>query len=237
MTLRGSPEDSSGPLLTSEFLDGVAHELRGPAGVTLGALDEIELLLGPEAERIKPLLLIARRGTRRMLRTADRLQLTGRLEAKRLDWEPESVELGPLIERAAREAEELEGRRAVHVSMLLPDRPIRVRVDPSWLRAVVLELVGHAIRRASSSVSIAAQAKAGAVEITISDDGADRPKRVTQGGAPRSAHGPGLSLSLARNIAAVHGGSLRVEQRQARDPNQQGASLHLVFPLASAGSA
>ena len=237
MTPRESQDDSSRPLVSSEFLEGVAHELRGPAGVTLGALDEIELLLGAEAERIKPLLLIARRGARRMLRTADRLQLTGKLEARRLDWEPESVELGQLVERATRDAEELEARRGIRVSAVLPDRGIKVNVDPSWLRTVILELVGHAIRRAKSSVSIDAKASAAAVEITICDDGADRPKPVTHGGAPRAPHGPGLSLSLARNIAAVHGGSLRVEQRQASDPKEQGASLHLVFPLAGAGSA
>jgi signal transduction histidine kinase len=237
MTVREPVEDPSRSFLSAEFLESVAHELRGPVGVTLGALDEIELVLGSEAERVKPLLSIARRGARRLLRTADRLQLTGKLEANRLDWEPERIELSTLVERATRDAEELESRRGVRVAVALPDRTCVVNVDPSWLRTVVLELVGHAIRRAKSSVFVAAHADGGAVEITITDDGADRPKSVTQGGAPPALHGPGLSLSLARNIAAVHGGSLRVEPRQSSDPSQPGASLCLVFPLAGAGSA
>ena len=51
--------------LRTEFLERVAHELRGPSGVTLGAIDEMELLLGEDSEKVKPLLSMARRGIRR----------------------------------------------------------------------------------------------------------------------------------------------------------------------------
>jgi hypothetical protein len=172
---------------STEFLEGLAHELRGPAGVTLGALDEIELALGAEAERVRPLLLIARRGAKRLLRTADRLQLTGRLEAKRTDAEPSHVELGVLVECAARDAEELESRRGIRVSTKYPEGECMVNVDPTWLRTVIMELVGHSIRRARTSVSIAAAVEDSSVKIAIRDDGADRPKPIIRGNSTTRA--------------------------------------------------
>jgi len=218
---------------STEFLEGLAHELRGPAGVTLGALDEIELALGAEAERVRPLLLIARRGAKRLLRTADRLQLTGRLEAKRTDAEPSHVELGVLVECAARDAEELESRRGIRVSTKYPEGECMVNVDPTWLRTVIMELVGHSIRRARTSVSIAAAVEDSSVKIAIRDDGVDRPKPIIRGNPGSQRPGPGLSLALARDIAAAQGGNLFVEHRQGSDPRDRGASFLLVMPTAT----
>lgn len=215
----------------TEFLEGVAHELRGPAGVTLGALDEIELALGADAERLKPLLSIARRGARRLLRTADRLQLTGQLEAKRIRWDLERTELCALVEQATRDAEELESRRGVRVTSTGAERPCMASVDPTWLRTVIMELVGQSIRRARTSVSVATTAEASKVRITISDDGVDRPRPVISGNASRERQKLGLSLALARDIAAAHGGSLFVEPRESGDPREHGLSLKLELPL------
>src|SRR5690606_33938923 len=75
-------EQESARYVRTELLERIAHELRGPAGVTLGALDEIERVLASvEGEDARALLLMARRGIRRILRTAERLTRTAQLEA------------------------------------------------------------------------------------------------------------------------------------------------------------
>jgi CheY-like chemotaxis protein len=63
--------------LTPAFLNKVAHDLRGPAGVVTGALDELELALGPELAATHAMLLgMARRGAQKVLKVAEMLSET-----------------------------------------------------------------------------------------------------------------------------------------------------------------
>ncbi|RYE87602.1 MAG: hypothetical protein EOO75_14265, partial [Myxococcales bacterium] len=101
--------------LRTQFLERVAHELRGPAGVTLGALAELEAALGDRAAEFTPLLTMARRGVNRIVRSAERLQQTGQLSARRADFSRLEVDVAPLVGRAVTEAEGLEARRKVQV--------------------------------------------------------------------------------------------------------------------------
>ncbi len=56
------------------FLERAAHDIRGPAGVTLGALSELEQSLGAQITPAQTSLLsMARRGMKRVLAVADQL--------------------------------------------------------------------------------------------------------------------------------------------------------------------
>ena len=59
--------------------------LRGHAGVIHGALQELEASLGDRATSGELFLSMAKRGVKRILRTADRLQQTGQIERGTLD--------------------------------------------------------------------------------------------------------------------------------------------------------
>lgn len=74
MTKAVSAEDTAPAQIS--FLERAAHDIRGPAGVTLGALSELEQSLGAEITPAQSSLLsMARRGMKRVLAVAD--QLTG----------------------------------------------------------------------------------------------------------------------------------------------------------------
>src|SRR4051812_42731051 len=93
-------EDASRYLRT-ELLERIAHELRGPAGVTLGALDELEHALGAQAvEQNQMLFAMARRGARRVLRTAERLARTALLESASQHITPVPSDLGKIVKQA-----------------------------------------------------------------------------------------------------------------------------------------
>lgn len=60
------PADSAQAYLRTTFLERIAHELRGPAGVAAGALDEIERVMGAQGDEVRPFFSMARRGLRRI---------------------------------------------------------------------------------------------------------------------------------------------------------------------------
>ncbi len=195
--------------LRPEFLDRVAHELRGPAGVTLGALDEIELALGDAAEQSRPFLAMARRGAYRVLRTADRLSRSAQLEAG-VQYRFAATDLRQLLRQASVEALRLEERANLRLEVVLPDAPSMVSVDAGWVQAALTELISHAMRRAKSMVS--AQITNEHVFIITDDGPLFKTSLHAQGfepGADRRDASP--ALPFARDVAHAHGGTFVID--------------------------
>lgn len=216
--------------LRTEFLERVAHELRGPAGVTSGALDELELALGPEAEKFKALFLMARRGVRRVLRSADRLQRTAQLEGGKTDWSRVSTDLRGIVETATREAEHLEGRRAICVEVTCTESPCFAAIDAGWMHNAIAETVGNAIRFARTTVTVDTQATELEVKITVRDDGpgfSGPPLLRFQ--PPSAKRGLGLSLPIVRDVVSSHGGRMEIDDREEAPPS--GARVIITLPL------
>ena len=91
------PDPDDDAYLRTLFLERVTHELRSPLGVIDGALQELECALGEDAANHRGLLDMARRGIRRLARTADRLQQTAMCERARLDLEWQRCDLASLV--------------------------------------------------------------------------------------------------------------------------------------------
>ena len=104
----GKGDDS---YLRTAFLERVAHELRGPAGVIHGALQELEVALAQQNGEHEVFLAMAKRGLKRILRTADRLQTTGQLERGAPQLTLSRCDLRALVQQAVSDAQTVEGRR------------------------------------------------------------------------------------------------------------------------------
>ncbi|WP_433260049.1 ATP-binding protein [Actinosynnema sp. CS-041913] len=116
------------------------------------------------------------------------------------------------------------------------DGPAPVAGEPVRLERLLRNLLDNAVRHAHSAVAVRVARSAGEVVLEVLDDGpgippADR-ERVFDRFArlddarTRDAGGSGLGLTLARDIAARHGGSLRVED------SETGARLVARLPAA-----
>jgi signal transduction histidine kinase len=166
-----SSNDGASRYLRTELLERIAHELRGPAGVTLGALDELEHALGAEqAEQHRLLFAMARRGAKRVLRTADRLTRTALLESATLTVHCAPTDVRTLVKQAVRDAETIEGRMSVQLRLTLPEEPCFVDVDSGWWAMAIGELVSQAIRCARREVEVLVQPRAGVVTLQVRDD-------------------------------------------------------------------
>lgn len=223
-----APRVSQSTYLRTTFLEALAHELRGPSGVTLGALDELELALGENAAAHAALFAMARRGVRRVLRSADRLSRTAQLELPGHMLAREEVDLIKLVERSTKEAELVEARRGVKVELTLPEGKQTGRVDPTWLGAAMAELVGAALRSARRSVLVELQPSSDGFRFVVCDDGVagslPRTRRFEPSDDRRDA---GLAFPMVKEVAEAHGGQLSI-----RNGETAGLLSVLTFPAA-----
>ncbi|MBX3232271.1 MAG: HAMP domain-containing histidine kinase [Labilithrix sp.] len=195
--------------LSTQFLRRVAHDIASPAGVTMTVLDELAIGAKPE------LVAMARRGLRRLLRLSEQLALVADLEAGAFAPDTAPEDLRSVVQTALDNALGIDGRRDITADCSLPDARVLVDVDRRLLVSVVREVIGNALRLATSRVTVALMTEGDDVLIRVEDDGmgfkdevrASLGERFT----PRAgARGLGLSISIAKEVLAAHGGALEV---------------------------
>lgn len=147
------------------------------------------------------------------------------------------VDLGEVCAQVAASAEPYAQGRSVALRLELT--PASVIANPTAMRRAVLALLDNAIGHTPSggSVTVAAGTGRGVAHVTISDTGpglepADAERlfrRFAAGGQQASRRGYGLGLALVRDIAARHGGAIRVLDPQGG----VGARFRLELPADS----
>lgn len=197
------------------FVADAAHELRNP----LAAIRSVV-----EVDLAHPSTADPARTAADVLADLDRLDrlVADLLVLARID------ESGPRTGRAAEEvdlaalaatAAGARARAAVPVDFD-GDGPAPVRGDPVGLRRVVDNLLDNAVRHARTRVLATVRSPAGAVELTVTDDGpgiaaADRDRvfdRFTRldDARDRDAGGSGLGLAIVAATVGAHGGTVRL---------------------------
>lgn len=227
---RREPEESPEHFLRTEFLHRLAHDLRGHAGVIHGALQELEAASGEQTSN-STFFGMAKRGVKRILRTADRLQQTGQLERGGVVLTRAECDVRALVQQAAEEAHGVEGRKKISVELDMPGVIVPCNADTHWLTSAFFELASNAIRHAQSRVRISVTALGDVVSAEFSDDG--KPSGAfgpTRFRAPRDRRGLGLGLSLVHDVAAAHGGSLSIAYGRGDGTEPFGAKVKLTVP-------
>lgn len=225
-------EDPNG-FLRTEFLQRLAHDLRGHAGVIHGALQELEASLGEHAASGELFLGMAKRGVKRILRTADKLQQTGQMERGTLVLSKAECDVRQLIKEAAEEARGIEGRKKINVELDMPGNIVSCPADGHWLSAAFFELLANAIRHAQARVRVTVTTKDDAVCIEVSDDGKPAgPFGPSRFQAPRDRRGLGLGLAIVSDVTAAHGGTLEITYGNGNGDAQRpfGSKVQMLLP-------
>jgi len=227
----------------SRFLSNVSHELRTPLTSVVGfsklitkRLDEVIYpAIGstgdPKVERAmrqvrENLAIIVEEGDRLTALINETLDLA-KIEAGKIDWRAEPVDVADVIARAT----------AATAALIHPDRGPRLLVetepdlpsitgDRDRLIQVVINLISNAVKfTTDGSITIIAwhDAAEGLVQVAVSDTGIgiapeDQAKVFEPFGQagdtlPDGPRGTGLGLPICREIVEHHGGRLWVESR------------------------
>lgn len=217
----------------TQFLRRVAHDIASPTGVTLTVLEELASSDKPRPE----LVAMARRSLRRLMRLSEHLALVAELEAESLEPEISAADVRALTKQALDDALSIDGRKDVVAACDLPASQLLMAGDPRLLLVVLREVIGNALRLASSRVEVSLKATETQVSLRVDDDGpgfaedamASFGKRFVR----RSTRGLGLSLSMAHEIVRAHGGEITVEA-SSLPPGRKGsagAAVIVTLPM------
>lgn len=201
-----SIDDPTSTYVKTRFLERIAHDLRGPSGVAIGALEEIKAALAAgDFERAGPLLRIAQRAQAKVLRVAEKLSRTA-MSVQNAPLEVGPVPLRAAIERAVESASNVESRKAVRCTLDLVDET--VAADAGWMDVLLFELIADAITHAKSEVKVVARRTGPRVVVEISGDGRSTPQPPRALLAPSDdRRGLGVSMSLAARVMETLGGT------------------------------
>jgi signal transduction histidine kinase len=193
----------------------IAHDVRAPLGVALGALTEmIHPSLGPLPADQLLLLKLATRSLQRLQKTTYNLSALARIEAGRLDLNKAPVDLAALVRDLAPRVE----REGEGVKVEVDATPVTAPVDRERFSLAVENVLANAVRFARSRVRVGVGPADGGAEVVVEDDGpglpanvADPFDRVGAALARASKTGSGLGLAVVRGVLVAHGGEARCE--------------------------
>src|SRR5262245_22489207 len=209
----------------SQFLASMSHELRTPLNAIIGLTEMMvtnAARLGTEKAQ-EPLQRVNRAGTH-LLGLINQVLDLSKIEAGKLELNPQTVQLAPLINEvigtAGQLAEENKNRLIVDTQEDLG----ALTVDPMRLRQILLNLLSNACKftKAGEVRLVARKVSNGSsfVEFAISDTGigmtAEQKAKLfeefTQADAStaQSFGGTGLGLAITRKLARMMGGDVTV---------------------------
>ena len=202
----------------ARFAADASHQLKTPVTVLRAGLEELrsrENLTPEERDEISALI----HQTYRLTGTIEDLLLLARMEAGRLHIDLAPVNLTQLVEGWLDDLSALPEIFQLTVETDLPPA-LLIAGEPRYTALIVQNLLVNARKynRAGGRIRVAARAAGGAVLLTVGNTGKPIPaalhgpifERFHRGTAGAGIPGHGLGLNLARELARLHGGDLRL---------------------------
>lgn len=220
-----------------EFIAMVSHELRTPLNAMLGWVEILKGNKGDEGVYKRALEAIDRSAKAQNRLVNDLLDIS-RMESGNLLLENQPVNLASVIERVIETAFPDAEKRSILLETQL-DRSVRwVLGDPNRLQQVVNNLVQNALKFTPDGgrVSVTLAYEDSQARIGVADTGKgiaadflpfvfDRYRQALVSGGTKI--GLGLGLNIAREIIALHGGSIAANS----EGEGRGATFSIVLPL------
>jgi len=202
------------------FLATVSHELRTPLNVILGwAVVLRERELAPEVQRA---LTVIERNARAQARLIEDVLDLSRISSGKLSLSLATVNVGEAVRAAALALRPAVEAKGIALTVDSPDEDalLTISADPDRLQQILWNLLTNALKFTPKAGSVMASASrvGSEVQIQISDSGEGiaeavlphvfEPFRQADSSTTRRHGGLGLGLSLVRQIAAAHGGTV-----------------------------
>jgi len=209
----------------SQFLASMSHELRTPLNAIIGLTDMLvtnAARFGTEKAQ-EPLQRVNRAGTH-LLGLINQVLDLSKIEAGKLELNPLTVQLTPLINEVIDTARQLAEQNKNRLVVDLQENLGALTVDPMRLRQILLNLLSNACKfTKAGEVKLAARKVSNGnnfVEFAVSDTGigmtAEQQAKLfeefSQADATTAQRfgGTGLGLAITRKLARIMGGDVTV---------------------------
>jgi CheY-like chemotaxis protein/nitrogen-specific signal transduction histidine kinase len=225
--------------LKDEFLATLSHELRTPLNAILGWTHVLQSGTADPARTREGLEVIARNARAQAQIVEDLLDMN-RIMQGRLRLEVRRIELGSVLNEALDSVRPAAAAKGIRLQAILDPHAGPVSGDPGRLQQVFWNLLSNAIKFTprGGRVQITLERVSSHLEVSIADSGEgiapeflphvfDRFRQADA--SPSRRHGGlGLGLAISKQLAELHGGSIRAQSTGAG----AGATFTVALPLA-----
>jgi signal transduction histidine kinase len=215
----------------SQFIANVSHELRTPLNAIIGLTEMMvtnAARFGTEKAQ-DPLKRVKNAGTH-LLGLINQVLDLSKIEAGKLELNPASVDLTPLIDEVVGTARQLAEQNKNRLVVDAPDNLGALTVDPMRLRQILLNLLSNACKfTKQGEVKLRARKLVdgrGWIELAVADSGIGMTaeqlgklfQEFTQADASTAQRfgGTGLGLAISRKLARIMGGDVTVTSEPGR---------------------
>jgi len=215
----------------SQFLSSMSHELRTPLNAIIGLTEMMvtnAARFGTEKAQ-EPLQRVNRAGTH-LLGLINQVLDLSKIEAGKLELNPQTVQLAPLIEEVIGTARQLAEHNKNRLILNAQENLGALTVDPMRLRQILFNLLSNACKfTKGGEVKLQARRMADGrdgIELSVSDTGigmtpeqqAKLFEEFTQADATTAQRfgGTGLGLAIARKLARMMGGDVIVTSEMGK---------------------
>jgi two-component system, NtrC family, sensor kinase len=215
----------------SQFVSSMSHELRTPLNAIIGLTEMMvknAARFGTEKAQ-EPLQRVNRAGTH-LLGLINQVLDLSKIEAGKLELNPQTVQLAPLINEVIGTAGQLAEQNKNRLVVDAQENLGALTVDPMRLRQILLNLLSNACKfTKAGEVKLSARKVSNGsnfVEFAVSDTGigmtAEQQAKLfeefTQADATTAQRfgGTGLGLALSRKLARMMGGDVTVTSEPGR---------------------
>ena len=209
----------------SQFVSSMSHELRTPLNAIIGLTEMMvtnAARFGTEKAQ-EPLQRVNRAGTH-LLGLINQVLDLSKIEAGKLELNPQTVQLAPLIEEVIGTARQLAEQNKNRLILNAQENLGALTVDPLRLRQILLNLLSNACKfTKEGEVKLRARRMADGrdwIELAVADSGigmtpeqqAKLFEEFSQADATTAQRfgGTGLGLAIARKLARMMGGDVTV---------------------------
>ncbi|HEV7669280.1 MAG TPA: PAS domain S-box protein [Thermoanaerobaculia bacterium] len=221
----------------SEFLATMSHELRTPLTAIIGFSDLLaDGFAGDLNETQGNYLSFVRKGSRHLLQLINDVLDMSKIEAGRLDLEPEDLDVEEVVAEVRSTIEPLSAAKRLEVANQLPAQLI-VHADRVRLKQIFFNLLSNAVKFSADGDRIVIEgSRVGRfVCLSVRDEGAGiapeqqeaifQPFRQVPTSGRRE--GTGLGLAIVRRLVEQHGGRIWVESAPGK-----GSTFAFLLPAA-----
>jgi len=216
----------------SEFLASMSHELRTPLNVIIGfselMLDEA---LGKINEEQRQSLIDVLDSSRHLLNLVNDVLDLSKIEAGRIDFSPENVELADLIKNAVETMRPVLDAKKQKIEISVEEEPPQICCDKIRIKQVLLNLLSNATKftPTEGKIWISTKVDGDFCQVSVVDSGIGIKKEdkerifeaFTQGDTlpDKEREGTGLGLTLTRQFVEMNGGSIWLESEYGKGSN------------------
>ncbi|HTI73090.1 MAG TPA: ATP-binding protein [Candidatus Limnocylindria bacterium] len=222
--------------LRANFVSLISHEFRTPLEVILTGAD----ILDRYFERLTPekrlgYLRTIQESVKRMSGMMEDVLLLGRVEAGKLGFKPQPLDLPLFCRRVVDEMVSATSARCPIELLLEPDLP-QACGDASLLRHVFVNLLSNAVKYSPEGAVVQLRVVQSGEDclVTVIDRGRGIPdsdrarlfQSFQRGSNVTDTPGTGLGLLIVRKAVEIHGGRLSFQSEEGA-----GTQFHIVLPL------